>query len=932
MGINDQKRPISSRVDVMETPPELFSKKDSKSCIWVERQNFYCVQDQKNDNAKAEKPKPKLKSRKKTKLENEPFLLIGFDTEFKTPNSPLTREELADGKGKYDVLSYQFHCRMEDGREWTGICCPEPGQRMSLGEFLIFALGKGVQGGIVDILPTRIYLVGHFTRADVPAFLDFRDLTDNLMNVRNTFISEAGYIPFDILFHDNPKNQNKTKSAMPNNEVVRTDSETVRLKVTLRDTMLLSPGNSKSLAEIGDLVGQPKIILDSDSEKERHLKSNMDIVRRDNWELFKRYAMNDATICVRYAEKVIALNKSLTGSPRGVLPITLTSIGVELLDKTWKDTLDSDRLQLVGKEAHKETRFDKKRGFYRPHNLEVDLEQVHWHIAFITECYHGGRNEQFWFGPGKEDDWFDYDLSSAYPTAMSLIGKPDWKNVKYSNDLEEIIGSTLGFACVDFEFPETVRFPTLPVRSDNGLVFPRKGRSYCCSPELSVAKELGAQMSVCNGCVVPTDDNSPVFGHFIKHCLDQRQKYPKGSLDNLFWKELANSTYGKTAQGLRERRVYDMRDRSTKPLPPSKITNPFFAAFITSFVRAILGEIINLLPSKTIVFSCTTDGFLTSANTNQINKATAGKLAKVYRNARFKLTGKKEVLEVKHQIRQPLGWKTRGQATLKPGQPNAQDKNFHIVLAKSGIYTGPLLDTDELENDYITELFFNRTVDTKIQVTALTGIRDMIEIDTDLVAKQIEKRLNMEFDWKRRPLNVHDSGVKGHVAFATAPWETIDDFLQTRQLWTQYNQRNPICIKTMEDFRSFSNFVETASLSNSSNRKYLRTSGGVSPDITRLRQAICTAWHHGGGGFTRFEKERYVARTFADLLTNVGVPCKKTDVENARRKQFVPHRVPRTNTCIDAINRLKTVFTSLDVEIFLTEPHKTLQFVSSTAK
>jgi hypothetical protein len=925
---NDLKHPISSRVEVMEIPPELFSKKDSKSCIWVERQNFYCVRDQKNDNAKTEKPKPKPKSRKKTKLENEPFLLIGFDTEFKTPNSPLTREELADGKGKYDVLSYQFHCRMEDGREWLGICCPEPGQRMSLGEFLIFALGKGVREGSVDVLPTRIYLVGHFTRADVPAFADFRDLTGNLMNVRNTFISEAGYIPFDIQFpketYINPDN--------PNNEVVRTDSETVRLKVTLRDTMLLSPGNSKSLAEIGDLVGHPKIILDPDPAKELYLKQNMDVVRRNDWELFKRYAMNDATICVEYAQKVVALNKSLTGSDRGKLPITLTSIGVELLDTTWKNTLESDRLQLVGREAHKETRFDKKRGFFRPHNIEVDLEEVHWHVAFVTECYHGGRNEQFWFGPGTEDDWYDYDLSSAYPTAMSLIGKPDWKKIRHTENLDDLTSSRLGFACVDFEFPDTVRFPTLPVRTSNGLVFPLKGTSYCCSPELAAAVELGATLTIRNGCVVPTDDDAPVFGHFIKSCLDERQKYPKGSLDNLFWKELANSTYGKTAQGLRERRVYDMRDLTTKLLPPSKITNPFFAAFITSFVRAVLGEIINRLPSKVEVFSCTTDGFLTNATPNQIEKSTAGNLAKLYRNARSKLTGKKEVLEIKHRIRQPLGWKTRGQATLKSGDLNPNDKTFHIVLAKSGIYTGPFLDTDELENEYITSLFLDRTVDTAIRVTALTGIRDMMEFDTDLVAKQIDKHLNMEFDWKRRPISAHTSNVRNHVAFGSSPWKTIDDFLKIRELWSEFYRRKPVCIKTLQDYEQFANYIQTFSLSDPKSRKYLRTSGDVAPDLARLRQAICTAWHHGGAGFKRNDKGRYVARTLAELLNGVGVPCKKTDVENARRKLFEPHIVPRTVTCTRALGLLKKHFPTLDADTLLSEPQNALQFgVSATS-
>ena len=60
----------------------------------------------------------------------------------------------------------------------------------------------------------------------------------------------------------------------------------------------------------------------------------------------------------------------------------------------------------------------------------MPLKELFWHEDFFTECYHGGRNEQFWFGPAFEAQWFDYDLSSAYPSAMALIGRPDWKGLE----------------------------------------------------------------------------------------------------------------------------------------------------------------------------------------------------------------------------------------------------------------------------------------------------------------------------------------------------------------------------------------------------------------------------------------------------------------------------------------------------------------------
>jgi hypothetical protein len=200
---------------------------------------------------------------------------------------------------------------------------------------------------------------------------------------------------------------------------------------------------------------------------------------------------------------------------------------------------------------------------------------------------------------------------------MSLIGKPLWDKIRYTKNLSDFKPQTLGFALVDFQFPEGTRYPTLPVRTDNGLVFPLTGTSFCPAPEIFASLSLGAKLSVKQGVVIPTDDKVRIFGSFIKACLERRMAAGAKTLSGLFWKEISNSTYGKTAQGLMKKRVYDMREQATRPLPPSRITNPFFAAYITSYVRALLGEILNSLPLSRYVFSCTTDGFLTNASSKR---------------------------------------------------------------------------------------------------------------------------------------------------------------------------------------------------------------------------------------------------------------------------------------------------------------------------
>jgi hypothetical protein len=72
---------------------------------------------------------------------------------------------------------------------------------------------------------------------------------------------------------------------------------------------------------------------------------------------------------------------------------------------------------------------------------------------------------------------------------MALIGLPDWKNIVLTTDVESFLPTTLGYACVDFKFPKGTRYPTLPVRTDNGLVFPLEGTSSCAAPEIYLAKK-----------------------------------------------------------------------------------------------------------------------------------------------------------------------------------------------------------------------------------------------------------------------------------------------------------------------------------------------------------------------------------------------------------------------------------------------------------
>jgi hypothetical protein len=361
-----------------------------------------------------------------------------------------------------------------------------------------------------------------------------------------------------------------------------------------------------------------------------------------------------------------------------------------------------------------------------------------------------------------------------------------------------------------------------------------------------------------------------------------------------------------------------------KPLPPSKITNPFLASFITSFVRAVLGEIINGLPANRMVLSCTTDGFLTDANQQEIDKAQSGTLGRLFAESRKSLTGTESVLETKHVIRQPLGWRTRGQATLKSGEPNPDDNSYNVILARGGISIPDEVDDPEERSKWICDLFFRRRPGDIVTSRSLTGIRDIVELDSDLVGVTIKRRLNMEFDWKRRPFAVGTSREYKHLVFSTRPWRTVEEFKTVRMEWNEYQNADFRCLKTVEDFKRFQTFFQSRMMLDDKDRKYLKS---VDPDFGRLRQSLCSAWKKAKAGFEIYHAEaeagsvpRLSARQFAELLTQCGILTERTDVENNAKRDFVACSCPPTERCLEAFKAINQTFRALRFDEIFSAP------------
>ena len=126
-----------------------------------------------------------------------------------------------------------------------------------------------------------------------------------------------------------------------------------------------------------------------------------------------------------------------------------------------------------------------------------------------------------------------------------LFPKVDWNRLFVSNDVKAFTADVLGVANVSFKFPDDCLYPCLPVRTDNGLIFPLEGTSNCGSPEIALALQLGAKIEVLHGVIVPWASAVRPFELFSKKVRDRRNAFEKGSIFDKTWKEIGNSLYGK---------------------------------------------------------------------------------------------------------------------------------------------------------------------------------------------------------------------------------------------------------------------------------------------------------------------------------------------------------------------------------------------------
>lgn len=643
---------------------------------------------------------------------------------------------------RIDILSYQFFVITPHG-EYADIIYPKSrrvSDRLGFEELLSHIIIMSREKKLIDEWPKVVYVYAHFLRADLASFGDFWQFKTKIDGIRTTVASVNSIYGVDLesLLH---------RKARPSPLILKDKQRKAkRVLVTFVDTMLHTPGQ-EGLAAVGELIGLPKLSIPDGYSIER-----MDELLAGDKAAFEAYALRDAEIAVKYGLRLHEFTRNLGLSS---LPKSIGGCATSLFLKHLREN-GHDRDQMFGTYEVEKIHWPEKSSrpvtkWVREANPAAKLFE-----SFAISCYHGGRNECFLFGPTSISTFNDFDLSGAYTTGLVDLFALNYAEARMTCDPADFVGHVFGLARVSFKFPAHTRYPSLPVRTDYGLMFPLSGESYCTAPEIEVALRMGCQIEILQGVIIPwADTQTRIFEPFVALVREMRKSYPKKSFEERLWKELGNSLYGKLAQGLRGKTAFDTTSGLNKPIAPSAITNPYFAAHVTGLIRALLGEQLASIPQHRTVVSVTTDGYLTDATRDELNLS--GPMSQRFQALGELLDGESfNMLEQKHKVQQIIAIRTRGQLTPEgiEGEPE--------ILAKCGVK--PPCEKEH-HQDYMLSLYLERYPGQKVNDRQLISTSDMWINERDLVSITREKRLNLEFDFKRQPMMPSMQSVLGGGAY-----------------------------------------------------------------------------------------------------------------------------------------------------------------------
>jgi hypothetical protein len=260
------------------------------------------------------------------------------------------------------------------------------------------------------------------------------------------------------------------------------------------------------------------------------------------------------------------------------------------------------------------------------------------HLSYYIGNYKGGRNESFMYGTDEDTNWYDYDLTSAYTTAMADLTLPDYSQGSLipEKDFKEIPLPELlfGYYIINgsFKFPKDLKYPSIPCYIDETTtIYPLTGSCLLTGPEYLLAVNQGCSVDIKSVFYIPPslgeldenknvnvhpsietvpclttpttkekrkkkpqkytprttcddgddDDTYPLqkpFYEIIKEIQRLRGEHPKGSIQNLLYKEVGNSIYGNVVRGMSNKKSFDSLTGNYTKVTATELSNPILAS------------------------------------------------------------------------------------------------------------------------------------------------------------------------------------------------------------------------------------------------------------------------------------------------------------------------------------------------------------------
>ena len=596
------------------------------------------------------------------------------------------------------------------------------------------------------------------------------------------------------------------------------------VSLSVADTMCHAPAGMKKLKNLGNVVGIQKIdIPDRQKEHMRRLLENDPVT-------FFEYASTDSVVTLMYASALYGWNNRP--------PVTITSAAAYVLKENIMDymaiehnDIDGFNLKYRGliKISHGKVKLPDQPGFCESTSLEPVSDKACTIQGYASRAYHGGYNgcsEAGYF----PIETHDYDLRNAYPTSMCLVTDIDWGNpirLHIQNRLMDIrdfqtpcngmnpIAPFVGYC--RFRFPDSVKFPCIPVNVDGVPVYPRSSDGldgvYAAGPYIYLALQLGSDVYCENGYFLNslyTSDGgeSCSLSYAVKQFVQDRNlavaEHGKKSIQDLILKTMVNSGYGKIAQNVVEKHTWSAYKDIMEDLGSSAITNPVSAMMTTAIVQCALLACQNQLYSLGYMScSVTTDGFISDVPYEELVRLDLFGLRPCMMQARLFLTDGKdaEIWEEKHHQNDLVNFTTRGNVSLLPYGVCAHNS------AKSGF------ESDSYEDRlWLMTQVLGRTGTVDCVGQKWPSFKDIVQGKTDFCVRPEIRHLHMDFDLKRKPDRDSFStdypvvcGITYEIAhFDTVPYENVAEFRLYRK-----KKESCGCLRTAREWDAFFLKVDT---------------------------------------------------------------------------------------------------------------------------